>query len=190
MNPPPSKGYQGHLADDGHYPPAMHYDSGIRRSNEDRPGTPTVSEHFITNDKLPRCYLASAYETPRRDSGMMFQVDEPHLHVPSSSNQPPLLPFPPGEERIPPPNYNQPPPNVPPHNPPLLPDPYMSHRIPIYQHQQGSHYGPPRYERPPYQQGYRPSQPPRNYNGPPRGLHHSKRHVKFKQIFIAIASLQ
>ncbi|XP_032669076.1 E3 ubiquitin-protein ligase RBBP6 isoform X2 [Odontomachus brunneus] len=144
MNPTPSKGYQGHLGDDGHYPPAMHYDSGIRRSNEDRPGTPTV--------------------------------DEPHLHVPSSGNQPPLLPFPPGEERIPPPNYNQPPPNVPPHNPPLLPDPYMSHRIPIYPHQQGSHYGPPRYDRPPYQQqGYRPSQPPRNYNGPPRplrGLHH------------------
>jgi len=108
----------------------------------------------------------------------MLQVDEPHLHVPSSSNQPPLLPFPPGEERIPPPNYNQPPPNVAPHNPPLLPDPYMSHRIPIYPHQQGSHYGPPRYDRPPYQQqGYRPSQPPRNYNGPPRpirGLHHSK----------------
>ncbi|EFN87378.1 Retinoblastoma-binding protein 6 [Harpegnathos saltator] len=145
MNPPPSKGYQSHLGDDGHYPPAMHYDSSIRRPNEDRPGTPTV--------------------------------DEPHLHVPPSGNQPPLLPFPPGEERIPPPNYNQPPPNVPPHNPPLLPDPYMSHRIPIYPHQQGSHYGPPRYDRPPYQQqGYRPSQPPRNYNGPPRGpirgLHH------------------
>lgn len=48
----------------------------------------------------------------------------------------------------------------------------------MYSHQQGSHYGPPRYERPPYQQqGYRPSQPPRNYNGPPRpirGLHHRK----------------
>ncbi|RLU15449.1 hypothetical protein DMN91_012443, partial [Ooceraea biroi] len=98
-----------------------------------------------------------------------------HDEYPSSS-APPLLPFPPGEERIPPPNYNQPPPNVPPHNPPLLPDPYMSHRIPIYPHQQGSHYGPPRYDRPPYQQqGYRPSQPPRNYSGPPRpmrGLHH------------------
>lgn len=101
-----------------------------------------------------------------------------------SSNQPPLLPFPPGEDRIPQPSYNQPPPNVPPHNQPLLPDPYMSHRIPIYPHQQGSHYGPPRYERPPYQQqGYRPSQPPRNYNGPPRpirGLHHCKYFKKKK----------
>lgn len=46
MNPPPSKSYQGHLADDGHYPPAMHYESAIRRSNEDRPGTPTVSLHY------------------------------------------------------------------------------------------------------------------------------------------------
>jgi len=47
MNPPSSKGYQGHLADDGHYPPTMHYDSGIRRSNEDRAGTPTVSERSL-----------------------------------------------------------------------------------------------------------------------------------------------
>lgn len=52
MNPPPSKGYQGHLADDGHYPPAMHYDSGIRRSNEDRAGTPTVSEYSLHSNGI------------------------------------------------------------------------------------------------------------------------------------------
>lgn len=179
MNPPPSKGYQGHLTDDGHYPPStMHYDSGIRRSNEDRAGTPTVSEHSLPKEFVTLTFVLNFWLY----TAVIFQVDEPHLHVPSSGNQPPLLPFPPGEERIPPPNYNQPPPNVPPHNPPLLPDPYMSHRIPIYPHQQGSHYGPPRYDRPPYQQqGYRPSQPPRNYSGPPRpmrGLHHSKHLIR------------
>lgn len=115
-------------------------------------------------------------------------MDEPHLHGPPSvsSQQPPLLPYPPGEDRLPAPppaqppqpNYNQPPPNLAPHNA-LLPDPYMAHRIPLYPHQQGGpHYGPPRYDRPPYQQtGYRGSQIPRNYNGPPRpmrGMHHRK----------------
>lgn len=43
MNPPPSKSYQGLPPDDGHYPPSMHYENAIRRSTEDRPGTPTVS---------------------------------------------------------------------------------------------------------------------------------------------------
>uniref|UniRef100_A0A0C9RHS3 Rbbp6_0 protein n=1 Tax=Fopius arisanus TaxID=64838 RepID=A0A0C9RHS3_9HYME len=141
-----SKGYQNMPTGNQRYS-SMHYDSQLRRSTEDRPGTPTV--------------------------------DEPHLHSQTSVNQAPLLPYPPGEECIPPPppqNYNQPPPRMAPHNPPLLPDPYMGHRMPMYPHQQGPHYGPPRYDRPPYQQtGYRSSQPPRNYNGPPRpirGMHH------------------
>lgn len=43
MNPPPSKNYQGLSSDDGHYPSNIHYDNAIRRSTEDRPGTPTVS---------------------------------------------------------------------------------------------------------------------------------------------------
>lgn len=41
-NPGP-KNYQGHGSNDSHYPPMMHYDSSMRRPNEDRPGTPTVS---------------------------------------------------------------------------------------------------------------------------------------------------
>ena len=112
-------------------------------------------------------------------------MDEPHLHGPQSvsGQQPPLLPYPPGEDRLPvpptipppQPNYNQPPPNLAPHNA-LLPDPYMAHRIPMYPHQQGPHYGPPRFDRPQYPQtGYRGTQIPRSYNGPPRpmrGMHH------------------
>jgi len=60
MNPPPSKGYQSHLTDDGHYPPAMHYDSTIRRSNEDRAGTPTVRIYifpFILRYENDHCLL-------------------------------------------------------------------------------------------------------------------------------------
>lgn len=118
-----------------------------------------------------------------------MQIDEPHLHGPPSSAQPPLLPFPPGEDRVPAPNYNQPPPNIAPHNPPLLPDPYMGHRMPMYSHQQDTHYGPPRYERPPYQApGYRPPQASRGYSGPTRplrGMHHSK----FKPVCTLIKNL-
>lgn len=103
---------------------------------------------------------------------MFFKVDEPHLHPPPAANQPPLLPFPPGDERVPTTGYNPPPPNMVPHNPPLLPDPYMGHRVPMYPHQQqGPQYPPPpRYERPPYSQygGARSAPPPRGYNGPPR----------------------
>ena len=43
MNPPHSKTYSNHPGNDGHYQHHMHYDSSIRRSTEDRPGTPTVS---------------------------------------------------------------------------------------------------------------------------------------------------
>lgn len=43
MNPPHSKGYSNHPGSDGHYQHHSHYDSGIRRSTEERPGTPTVS---------------------------------------------------------------------------------------------------------------------------------------------------
>ena len=41
-----TKGYQGHLSSDSRYhpPPSMHYDSNLRRSTEDRAGTPTVSK--------------------------------------------------------------------------------------------------------------------------------------------------
>lgn len=53
MNPPPSKSYQGLPPDDGHYPPNMHYDSAIRRSTEDRPGTPTVSTKYVKLISLP-----------------------------------------------------------------------------------------------------------------------------------------
>ena len=122
-------------------------------------------------------------------------MDEPHLH-PVPVNQPPLLPFPPGDERVPPPTYSQPPPNMVPHNPPLLPDPYMGHRIPMYPpHQQpGPQYPPPpRFERPPYQQygGARPSQPPRNFNGPPRprAMHNRKCSNPFSKIEIVIPGL-
>lgn len=48
MNPPPSKNYQSLPSDDGHYPPNIHYDNAIRRSTEDRPGTPTVSSKYFT----------------------------------------------------------------------------------------------------------------------------------------------
>lgn len=51
MNPPPSKNYQGLPSDDGHYPSNIHYDNAIRRSTEDRPGTPTVSLYFILGMK-------------------------------------------------------------------------------------------------------------------------------------------
>lgn len=140
INQSHSKSYSNHPGSDGHYQHHMHYDSGIRRSTEDRAGTPTV--------------------------------DEPHLHPPPAANQPPLLPFPPGDERVPTTGYNPPPPNMVPHNPPLLPDPYMGHRVPMYPHQQqGPQYPPPpRYERPPYSQygGARSAPPPRGYNGPPR----------------------
>ncbi|KAG8034371.1 hypothetical protein G9C98_007447 [Cotesia typhae] len=105
-----------------------------------------------------------------------------HQYPPSTAHQAPLLPYPPGEDRMPslqpppPQGYSQPPPVMQQHNaPPPMSDPYMGHRMPMYPHQQGPHYGPPRYTRPQYQQqGYRPSQP-RNYNGPPRpirGMHH------------------
>ncbi|XP_044596276.1 E3 ubiquitin-protein ligase RBBP6 isoform X3 [Cotesia glomerata] len=105
-----------------------------------------------------------------------------HQYPPSTAHQAPLLPYPPGEDRMPslqpppPQGYSQPPPVMQQHNaPPPMSDPYMGHRMPMYPHQQGPHYGPPRYSRPQYQQqGYRPSQP-RNYNGPPRpmrGMHH------------------
>lgn len=40
-----SKNYQRPPPGEGHYPPPMQYDPGIRRSTEDRPGTPTVSEN-------------------------------------------------------------------------------------------------------------------------------------------------
>ncbi|KAK0094488.1 hypothetical protein PV326_010724 [Microctonus aethiopoides] len=132
------------------YAPNVHYETELRRPGEDRSSTPTV--------------------------------DEPHLHSQPPVNQAPLIPYPPGEGQIAPIpqlNYNQPPPNILPHNPPLLPDPYMNHPVPpMYHHQPRPHgpYGPPRYNRPPYhQQSFRMSQPPRNFNGMPRpmrGMHH------------------
>lgn len=56
MNQPPSKTYQGMPPDDGHYSSTMHYDSGMRRSTEDRPGTPTVSMVY-RNTSLLSCYI-------------------------------------------------------------------------------------------------------------------------------------
>ena len=43
MNHPGPKNYPAHGSNDPHYPPVIHYDSSLRRTNEDRPGTPTVS---------------------------------------------------------------------------------------------------------------------------------------------------
>lgn len=41
---PGSKSYQGHMAGENRYhSQQMHYDSNLRRSTEDRAGTPTVS---------------------------------------------------------------------------------------------------------------------------------------------------
>ncbi|XP_008560490.1 E3 ubiquitin-protein ligase RBBP6 isoform X2 [Microplitis demolitor] len=133
----------------------QHYDSEIRRTDEDPNSAPVMDSH---------------------------------QYPPSTAHQAPLLPYPPGEDRIPslqpppPQGYNQPPPVMQPHNPPPpMSDPYMGHRMPMYPHQQGPHYGPPRYTRPQYQQqGYRPAQP-RNYNGPPRpmrGMHHRYRGIQ------------
>ncbi|XP_034952657.1 E3 ubiquitin-protein ligase RBBP6 [Chelonus insularis] len=143
-----AKGYQSSSANFPRYSSNVHYESEIHRTNEDRPGTPTV--------------------------------DEPHLHLSHNVHQShsSVCLYPPGEDRmavLPPPNYNQPPPSIPPHNPPLLPDPYMGQRMPMYPHQQAPHYGMTRYDRPPFpQSGFR-HQGARNYAGPPRplrGMHH------------------
>ncbi|KAK0161701.1 hypothetical protein PV327_008120 [Microctonus hyperodae] len=116
--------------------------SGIRRSSEDRSGTPTVDE-------------------PHLQAQISMNQTSIHRYPPVDDRVPPNLTQ----------NCNQIPGMVS-HNPPLLSNPYINHpRMNMYPRQQGPYYGPSRYDRTQYQQPrFRMSQPPCHYNAPPRPL--------------------
>ncbi|KAJ8667352.1 hypothetical protein QAD02_009014 [Eretmocerus hayati] len=159
MHQPPPKVFSEHTR---YHPPPMHFDASLRRSAEDRAGTPTVDEPHL-------------HPPPTQPPMMPYPPSDdrsappPAGYVPATAPPPPTAPL----------------------NPPMMPDPYMAapRPMPMYApppHQQPpppppAVYGPPpsapvppqRYDaRPPppsYQQpSYRPSQPRGYSGGPPR----------------------
>ncbi|XP_058795388.1 E3 ubiquitin-protein ligase RBBP6 isoform X3 [Phymastichus coffea] len=156
----PPSGHPSASTADGRYMPApVHYDPNIRRSTEDRAGTPTVDE--------PHLHPAPALlPYPPGDERAAYPAPPPVGHAPALLPNPYMAP-----PRMPmyaePPTAAPPPPHgyAPPPPPPTA-QRYDS-RAPAYA-----------------QQPYRPSQPPRGYSGPPRpmrGMHNRYRsHVPSK----------